>query len=193
MSQTIEHPSDATKEDTMGQELFDLQSMLGGQYMKKYLFSIAAIGVGLFMGGVVTLGIFAGVFAAVGTGLSMDRLKETFPEAYNWIIDHPGWMEIITTIGFAGAFGLTATGIVGGLIANILSSVVIDYYTYKEGKVPGVHTLTIGSILLKVKNWFVGLFSEVKTGIKQLKNSEPVKQVLPDINTNAVVIENAAA
>lgn len=192
MNQTIEHPTDVTIEDTMGQELFDMQSLLGGQYIKKYMFSIAAIGVGLFMGGVVTLGIFAGVFAAVGTGLSMDRLKETFPEAYNWIIDHPGWMEIITTIGFAGAFGLTATGIVGGLIANILSSVVIDYYTYKEGKVPGVHTLTIGSILKRIRDWAVGLFKEVKTGVKQLKD-EPVKVQLPDVEINAVVIETKAA
>jgi hypothetical protein len=163
--------------------------MFNQKYLKKYLFAIGAISIGIFMGGVVTLGIFAGLFAAVGTGLSMERLKEAYPEVYNWIIDHPGPVEILTTIAFAGAFGLTATGIVGGLVANILSSVVLDYYAEQEGKVQGVETLTLGAMIKKlfgsIANMFKTIKNEVVGAINDLRNNKELITVQGEVVAQA--------
>lgn len=178
----------ATQPDLKIKGAQDMLNAFQGKYLKKYLFGIAAIGIGLFMGGVVTLGIFAGLFSAVTTGLGMARLKETAPEVYNWVIDHPGPVELLTTIAFAGAFGLTATGIVGGLVANILSSVVLDYYAEQEGRVQGVNTLTLGGMIKKVigyiKNMFITVKSEVIGAFRELRNGGQPKAVQAEVVTN---------
>lgn len=152
-------------------------NLLDAKYLKKYAFSVIAIGIGLIVGGVVTAGIIAGLLAAVGTMLSLDRLKECWPEGYNWIIDHPGWVEIITTVGFAGAFGLTATGIVGGMVANIFSSAVIDFYTFSpiHGRIEGVQDLSFGMFarqgISKITNSFKSVRKEVKEIAKEIKEN----------------------
>lgn len=173
----------------------DDEDMLGGlmdsKYFKKYLFSIGAIVVGLFMGSVVTLGIFAGLFAALGTCLSIERLKDSWPEAYNWMIDHPGWVEVITTVGFASAFGFTATGVIGGLVANMLSSVVIDYYTYKEGRIPNVDTLTLGGGMRKVIDYTTGLFKTIKYEVKSI--SKELKSQNKEEVVDAELVDNSAS
>lgn len=181
---TLQEYHGKTKIDVLSEEV----DLFNGKYMKKYIFSIGVMGIGLFIGGAITPGIFAGLFAAAGTALSIDRLRETWPEAYNWMIDHPGWVEILTTVVFAGAFGFTATGLVGGLVANILSSVVIDYYTDKEGRVVGVKTITFGDLLRglvsSIKSFFITTKAEVKAIIQENRN-----QSLPDIKVNAEIID----
>jgi hypothetical protein len=150
------------------------------------------MGIGLFIGGAITPGIFAGLFAAAGFALSVERLRETWPEAYNCMIDHPGTMEILTTVAFATAFGFTATGLVGGLITNILSSVVIDYYTEKEGKVKGVESITIGNLIRKMATGIKAFFLNVKDEVKSLFKKDN-NQGLPDIEVQAEVLEPLAA
>jgi hypothetical protein len=172
------------------------ESVFQEKYLKKYMFSIGVISLGVFMGGVVTLGIFAGLFAAAGTSLSMERLKETYPEGYNWVIDHPGWIEVATTIGFTGVFGLTATGVVASLVANILTSVVLDYYAEKEGRIPGLETLTFGAIVKKlfgaIRDTFRTLKHEIKAGIQELKGSPAVDTSILYIESDVVLEEKVA-
>lgn len=157
------------------------QSIFKANYFKKYAYAIAAIGLGLFIGGSVAGGIFVGLFGGAVTKLSIDRTKETAPAVYNWMLDNPGKMEFITALSFAGFFGLTATGIVGGLVTNILSSVVLDYYAEKEGRIEGVEKLTFSGVIKSFFKKIKNLFSNLK---EDLMPSEEV--VVP----NQEIIEN---
>lgn len=194
--------NDIQKEDELGEELvfsnlMDSFSMFDSKYMKKYMFSFGVIAVGLFIGGPITGGIFAGLFATAGFALSIDRLMETWPEMYNWMITHPGWMEIATTLMFATAFGFTITGLCGGLITNILSSVVIDYYTEKKGLVPGVKTLTFGDMLKGcwkgTKDAVITAKQEIKQIVKEERQSNKIESQPSDIVVQPEVIGSVAA
>lgn len=196
METTTEHDN-AAQEDLVFDSLLGDISLFDNKYLKKYLFSFGVIAIGLFIGGPITGGIFAGLFATAGFALSIDRLMETWPEMYNWMITHPGWMEIITTLMFATAFGFTVTGLCGGLITNILSSVVIDYYTDKKGLVPNVKTLTFGDMLKGcwsgTKEFCITAKSEIKEIVKAEKEAGKIASVPSDVIIEAEVINSSVA
>lgn len=169
------------------------QDLFESKYLKKYLFSIGVVSLGVFMGGVVTLGIFAGLFAAAGTSLGMVRIRDTNPELYNWIIDHPGWVELLSTVAFAGIFGLTATGVVGSLVSSILTSVVLDYYAEKEGRIEGVDKLTFGRVIQKMMDFIRNMFSDASSALKKPAKSKTVceKPSIASIDAEFVNVEPA--
>lgn len=207
MSKTIEpelvyeeHPN---KEELEGFSMFSSFSDLKGKYIKKYVFSMAVVCLGLFVGGTITAGIFAGLFSAAGFGLTIERLKEVYPEGYNWVLDHPGLMEVLTTVLFTGVFGLTVTGIVCSLVSNILTSVILDYYSEKEGRIEGVEKLTLGKLIRMIIDGFKNFFGRIKQELFPGKGkvvkapvvvaTEPVIEVLPALPEPIVDAELSVA
>lgn len=150
-------------------------SIFQSKSFKKYRLAFLVIGFGFFMGGSVALGVIGGVLAGLGTKLGMDRLKESAPSVYNWILENPGWVEMISMIGYAGAFGLTLGGVLISLVANFTMSVVLDYYAEKEGKVEGIERLSLSnvikSIVSKSKSAFTTANSSVKEGLKETEKA----------------------
>lgn len=167
-------------------------SILNEKYLKKYLFSIGAISLALFIGGSLTTGIFAGVFTTAGFGLLLEKIKDGAPSVYNWIIDHPVAMDFLIGALFTYTFGFTVAGIIGGAVVNILTSVVLDYYAEKEGKVPGVETITFGQLIRQafngIKNLFITAKKEITSVVKESRL--PVQQ---PVKSDSVQVEFIAA
>lgn len=143
------------------------ESIFQSTSFKKYRLAFLVIGCGFFMGGSIALGVMGGVLAGLGTKLAMDRLQESCPGLFNWVLDNPGWVELFSMISMAGVFGLTLGGVFISLVANFTTSVVLDYYAEKVGKVPNVPKLSLSNLIKSMIVRFKSLFTTAKSSIKQ--------------------------
>lgn len=196
--ETAQEPEVMPKSDGYhkGEKAQDELNLINDKYLKKYMFSIGAIGIALFVGGSLTTGIFAGVFTAAGFGLLLEKIREGSPSVYNWILDHPVAMDFFTGALFTFTFGFSVAGIIGGAVVNILTSVVLDYYAEKEGKVPGVETLTFGALFRKVldgiKTFISGAKREISAAVKDIKKPQAEKSVVVVNDIPSTVVPTVA-
>ncbi len=139
-------------------------SIFNSKTFKKYKLASAVIVIGVFF---VPVAVLGGVLAGLGTKMGMDRLKESNPQIYNWVLDNPGWVELATMAAYAGAFGLTLGGVLISLVANFTMSMVLDHYAEKEGKVQGVEALSLSGFIKSIIQKFKSLFRTAKESVRQ--------------------------
>lgn len=151
------------------------ESIFRSKTLQKYKLPLIVIGFGFFMGGSIALGVIGGVLSGLGTKLGMDRLKESAPRIYNWILDNPGWVELISIVAYAGAFGLTLGGVLISLVANFTMSLVLDYYAEKEGRVAGLQPFSLSNmikeLISKIKSLFITVKQSTQEGLAQTSPS----------------------
>jgi len=185
----VDDPFSETLDGYRSDTIIDSTTFLENKYIKKYGFIAAFLGIGLLYGSsVVVLGIFGGGLAGLGTKLGLDRLRESSPSLYNWVLDNPGWVEVISMFASAGIFGLTLGGVFTSLVANLTTTVVLDYYAEVEGKEPGVEKLTFRGLLFKMFNGIRKFISSLKSDIR-----ETIKQIkTPEVKSEASVVFDAS-
>lgn len=94
--------------------------------------------------GALATGIVTGIISAIGVGFVMLKMKSNRYGARLWntMIDHPGVADLAISFGFVFLLGTTtATGIISGATAAIVSSCLITLATKVTGKVKGVPSL----------------------------------------------------
>jgi hypothetical protein len=158
--------NELTNKDMRAASVQEEDFSLKSKIFEKYKYPLVLSGIGLFIGGSVALGVMGGVLSGFGTKLGMDRLKDSMPELYNWILEHPGTVEVLSMVAFTGAFGLTLGGVFIGLIANFTTSYVLDVYA-ESGLIPDVERLTLAALMRKIFAKFKALFITVKAGVKE--------------------------
>lgn len=93
----------------------------------------------ILVGGALATGIITGLMSAMGFGFLLFRLRASKPEMWNWVIDNPGKMDVLMSMGFICLLApATATGIIAGASAALFASAGISAATKFIGKVPNV-------------------------------------------------------
>lgn len=137
--------------------------------MPKYAVPAGVVAIGLFMGGTLTQGIYAGILTCAGFWVLLEKLKKSYPSTYNWIIDHAVEADIVVSLTAAFILGFTVTGIIGAAVVNLLCSVLLDHYRDNVGKVKDVDSAQASDVIgLGIKTFRNG-FTVIKEGIRKAK------------------------
>lgn len=151
-----------TIEDGVSKAKEKLSGMNSNQELVKYALPIAVVGFGLFLGGHLAQGVYAGVLTTAGFWILTEKLRTFYPSAYNWLIDHAVEADFMVSGAAACFLGFTVTGIIAAAVVNLLVSVVLENYRTSVGKVKGVDTITGGEI-------FQYVCTKTKEGYNALK------------------------
>lgn len=144
----------------------------------KYAIPAGVVVFGLFMGGTLTQGIYAGVLTCAGFWILLKKLRDQYPATYNWIMDHSTEADLVVSLGAAFILGFTVTGIIGAAVVNLLCSVMLDYERENVGKVKDVESANASDVVgLVIKN-VRGAFTIVKDGIRKAKPEQEEEDVI---------------
>ena len=151
---------------------------------QKYKVPFAVIGIGIFF---VPVAVLGGLLAGLGTYAAMERLKDGKPELYNWVLENPGLVELLSIIATAGAFGLTLGGVLIGLVANFTMSATLDYIAEKHGVIRNTEKLSIVKLIRQFINYVTHGFKTIKSELSDSKKQQVVKQPVA-IEVQSVVV-----
>jgi hypothetical protein len=141
---------------------------------KKYKVVFGIIGFGFFLGGPVQMGVLGGVLAGLGTYAAMERLKECRADIYNWILQNPGWVELMCMAATTGVFGLTLGGVFISLVANFTMSATLDWIAERHGVIPNTDQFSFGKA---IRDTIKFVFNGTKTIAKDLSDDfKPKKE-----------------
>lgn len=143
---------------------------------QKYKVPFAVIGIGVFF---VPVAVLGGFLAGLGTYAAMERLKDSKPQLYNWVLENPGLVELISIAATAGAFGLTLGGVLIGLVANFTMSATLDYMAEKDGLIDGVEKFSINALIKKIISYFTNGFKLIFRGNRDQDRHVYIPEVLP--------------
>lgn len=150
---------------------------------QKYKVPFAVIGIGIFF---VPVAVLGGLLAGLGTYAAMERLKDGKPELYNWVLQNPGLVELISIVATAGAFGLTLGGVLIGLVANFTMSATLDYIAEKHGVVRNVGKFSLIATIRQFINYVAHGFKTIKAEFSSDKKQESKQPIA--IEAESVVL-----
>lgn len=163
--------------------------LISSDKLKKFGVPAAMVFAGVILGGIVAQGIYVGILTTGGVWITLDQMRESCPEYYNWLMDHAISADFVLSAIACFGLGFSVTGLIGAAVVNILVGITLEWHRDMYGKVKDANGVEIPNA--KATDFIKAIFSSILGFFKSIfgfgkKKEETKKEVVAPIHGTTI-------